>query len=170
MEQLNATNNRQVITSLYTESYQDLRQYLLAYTHDVMAAEDMLQDLFEKLLSLDLVAADTVRHLAFVMAKRMIIDDARHKAFVRESEHRLAQSQQYYESGLARRVESRQMLALVNSRLDRMAPKRAEVFRLYHEGQLSAQEIADQLQLSRRTVETHIYNASKEMKQFLKAL
>ena len=48
-------NNQQtyeVVASIYKMYYNDLKLYLLSYTHDVMAAEDMLQDLFVKVMSL----------------------------------------------------------------------------------------------------------------------
>lgn len=86
MEQDYNLQNRGLVASIYEKYYADLKQYLVSYTHDVMAAEDMLQDLFIKVMSLDVISENTAKNLIFVMAKRMIIDDARHKAFVRATE------------------------------------------------------------------------------------
>ena len=80
MERNDNLQNRSVVASIYKKYYSDLKQYLVSYTHDVMAAEDMLQDLFIKVMSLDVISEDTAKNLLLVMAKRMIIDDARHKA------------------------------------------------------------------------------------------
>ena len=92
MERNDNPQNRSVVASIYKKYYLDLKQYLVSYTHDVMAAEDMLQDLFIKVMSLDVISEETAKNLLLVMAKRMIIDDARHKAFVRETEKQLMAS------------------------------------------------------------------------------
>ena len=51
MERNDNLQNRSVVASIYKKYYSDLKQYLVSYTHDVMAAEDMLQDLFIKVMS-----------------------------------------------------------------------------------------------------------------------
>lgn len=163
--------NSNLIASAYQKYYADLRQYLLSYTRDVMQAEDMLQDLFIKLLSLDVLVEDTVKNLIFVMAKRMIIDDARHKAFVHKSEREYQNRMRDMEgSSVVRRIEAAQILSFERSRLQTMAPKRARIYEMYRHEDLSAKEIAEQLNLSPRTIETHIYLASKEMRQFLEGI
>lgn len=48
MEQDYNLQNRGLVASIYEKYYTDLKQYLVSYTHNVMAAEDMLQDLFLK--------------------------------------------------------------------------------------------------------------------------
>ena len=90
MEHDNNQQNQEIVATIYNMYYNDLKLYLLSYTHDVMAAEDMLQDLFLKVMSLDIISLDTAKSLLLVMAKRMIIDDARHKAYVRESQQNIA--------------------------------------------------------------------------------
>ena len=78
MQHDNNQQTHEVVASIYKMYYNDLKLYLLSYTHDVMAAEDMLQDLFIKVMSLDIISLDTAKNLLLVMAMRMIIDDARH--------------------------------------------------------------------------------------------
>jgi RNA polymerase sigma-70 factor (ECF subfamily) len=169
METIVSGIQKDFVASLYKRYGAELKQYLLSYTHDMMAAEDMLQDLFLKLLSVDVLAPETANRLIFVMAKRMIIDDARHKSFVNARERELSSQMSYYEnSSLERRIEARQLLSLARRHLDTMAPKRAEVYSLYRLEGYSASDIANRLNLSRRTVETHIYQATKDMRQYLR--
>ncbi len=164
-------NNENIIASIYKKYYADLRQYLLSYTHDVMPAEDMLQDLFLKLMTLDVITEDTARNLVFVMARRMIIDDARHKAFVRRRYEQMSHDINLYDNhSVIRKIEVDEILSLENSRLSVMASKRAAVYRMFRHEEYSAREIAGKLNISQRTVETHIYLASKEIKQYLKKI
>ena len=171
MEIDNISQNREVVASVYRRYYTDIKMYLLSYTHDVMAAEDMLQDLFIKVMSLDIINLETSKNLLLVMAKRMIIDDARHKAFVRESSHDIACCVALgYEQSPAVRVEARDMLQFESLRLANMPKKRANIYKMYRHDEISADEIARQLNISKRTVEAHIYLSTREMKEYLRKI
>lgn len=171
MDIYNTPQNRELVASIYQMYYTDIKMYLLSYTHDVMAAEDMLQDLFIKVMSLDVISVSTAKNLLLVMAKRMIIDDARHKAFVRESNRDIAAGMALnFEQSPAIRVEARDMLNFESLHLAQMPKKRANIYKMYKHDEISADEIAQQLNLSKRTVETHIYLSTKEMKEYLRKI
>lgn len=160
------SDNRKIIASTYTRCYEDLKRYITAYTHDVMESEDMIQNIFMKLLSMDVITESTASNLAFVIAKRMMIDDARHKTFVRRQEKNLTRSLSLYDDfSVVTKIAHDEIAALENHILDNMAPKRAEVYKMYRHEELTAQEIASVLNLNKRTVETHIYLSTKEMRK-----
>ena len=69
--------NHEVVASIYKRCYGKLLAYLAGCTHDTMDAEDMAQDIFVKMLSIGVVTEATAEALLFVMARRMVIDDAR---------------------------------------------------------------------------------------------
>jgi len=171
MERNDNLQNRGLVASIYKKYYADLKQYLVSYTHDVMAAEDMLQDLFVKVMSLDVISDETAKNLLFVMAKRMIIDDARHKAFVRETEKQLMYSMSSMDNNSAvRRIEAADILSFERQHLAGMAPKRAHIYKMYKHDGMTTDEIVEKLQLSKRTVETHIYLSTKDMKSYLRKI
>lgn len=158
--------NHEVVASIYKRCYGKLLAYLAGCTHDTMDAEDMAQDIFVKMLSIGVVTEATAEALLFVMARRMVIDDARHKAFVRQGMKQLACTVSQYDThSVARRLEVDELLERERAVLARMAPKRARVYEMYRHEELSAKEIAARLNISRRTVETHIYLSTKEMKR-----
>lgn len=158
--------NHEVVASIYKRCYGKLLAYLAGCTHDTMDAEDMAQDIFVKMLSIGVVTEATAEALLFVMARRMVIDDARHKAFVRQGIKQLACTVSQYDThSVARRLEVDELLERERAVLARMAPKRARVYEMYRHEELSAKEIAARLDISRRTVETHIYLSTKEMKR-----
>lgn len=169
MEQNDKLQNRSVISSIYKKYYSDLKQYFVSYTHEMMAAEDMLQDLFIKVMSLDIISEETAKNLLFVMAKRMIIDDARHQAFVRETEKQLACSMSSMDNNsVVRRVEAADILSFEQKHLAKMPAKRAAIYNMYKHEEMTTDEIVEKLQLSKRTVETHIYLSTKDMKTYLR--
>ena len=164
-------DNRDIVASVYTQYASDLKRYFLSYTHDVMAAEDMVQDLFMKVMNLDVIAEDTTHSLIFVMARRMTIDDARHKAYVRKAKHDLMLTASCYDSySVVRKMSCDEIRSAEQVALQRMAPKRAEVYGLFRHEELSAKEIASRMGISRRTVETHIYLSTKEVRQEVKKI
>lgn len=143
----------------------------MSYTHNVMDAEDILQNLFLKVIRLDVINENTAKNLLFLMAKRMGIDYVRHKAYIRTQTQCLAQTAALYdENSAVRKVETDNLLFLERRHLEKMAPKRAQVYELYRHQELSATEIAQKLHLSKRTVETHIYLSSKEMREYLRKI
>lgn len=171
MEHDNNQQNQEIVATIYNMYYNDLKLYLLSYTHDVMAAEDMLQDLFLKVMSLDIISLDTAKSLLLVMAKRMIIDDARHKAFVRESLQNIAYSiARKFEQSPAQRIEAADILSFESRHLAEMPAKRANIYKMYKHDEMPADKIAEALSLSKRTVETHIYLSTKEMKAYLRKI
>lgn len=163
--------NNNLITSLYNSYCDQLRRYFCSYLHDMQAAEDMTHDLFLKVMAIDTIQESTGKQLLFSMAHNMIIDDARHKAFVRRESERLHHEQQLCDNHTpARQLEGRQMLERVRQRIDAMPQRRASIFKMYREEELCAQEIADRLGISRRTVEVHIYQSTKEIRAYRKVL
>lgn len=103
--------NHEVVASIYKRCYGKLLAYLAGCTHDTMDAEDMAQDIFVKMLSIGVVTEATAEALLFVMARRMVIDDARHKAFVRQGMKQLACTVSQYDThSVARRLEVDELL------------------------------------------------------------
>ncbi len=170
-ESLLDKGHRDIVASVYTQYASDLKRYFLSYTHDVMAAEDMVQDLFMKVMDLDVITMNTTHNLIFVMARRMIIDDARHKAYVRRAKHDLMQTVSCYDSySVLRKISCDEIRSAEQVALKRMAPKRAEVYELFRHEELSAKEIASRMGISRRTVETHIYLSTKDVRKEVKKI
>ncbi len=169
MEQNYTLPDRKLVSSIYKKYYSDLKQFLVSYTHDGMTAEDMLQDIFIKVLSLDIICENTAQNLLFVMAKRMIIDDARHKAFIREAVKQMYNSVNDMDThSEARRIEAADILSFERQHLAEMAPKRAHIYKMYKHDGMTTDEIVEMLHLSKRTVETHIYLSTKDMKSYLR--
>jgi DNA-directed RNA polymerase specialized sigma24 family protein len=129
------SNKTQLIADIYNMYARELMAYLMSYTHNEMAAEDMLHDLFVKVIGLDVVNKETAKSLLFVTARRMMIDDARHKAFVRQYEKdALAEMNRYDQYSVERRLDAERI-----SRLESYAKNKLAKEELIKK----AQEVAD---------------------------
>lgn len=157
-----------LIGRIYEQYLGELTLYFLAYTHNEMEAEDLVHNLFLRLMRIDLIVESTVRHLLFTTARRMIIDDVRHQYFVRQAETRMRNGMEAAcPADVYDRMEREQLLALEERRLSMMPAKRAAVYRMWRD-EKSMKEIAEALHISRRTAEAHVYHATCDMKEFFR--
>ncbi len=164
----NICTQTKLISSLYKENIEALRLYLMHYTADRMKAEDMAQDVFIKLMNMgDMLSEERAKGLLFSVAKNMIIDDARHESFVRKATDQYAQTaSQFYQDSDP--LECREIAEAESSKLRALPRQMAEVYRLTRfEGKTSA-ELAEQMHLSKRTVEYHLFMARKEIRSAVK--
>lgn len=164
-------DRRALVSDVYVRYYADLKRFIISYTHDEMTAEDMLQDVFLKLMTIDTLTEDTIKSLLFITAKCIIVDDARHKAIVREHARQLRVAMECsYTPSDGRRIEAADLLNFERHHLEQMPAKRARVYKMYKHDELSTDEIAQKLQLNRRTVESHIYWSTRDMKAYLRRI
>lgn len=153
---------------IYQKYAQEVCRYFCTYTHSVMAAEDMTHDLFLKLVSLDVINGQTARALLFTTASRMIVDDVRHKTYVRRYERYTMEQMECIDTySVERKIDNDQMAQVISLQLEEMTPRRADVYTLYFREGLHAKEIAQKLDLSVRTVESHIYQSRKQVTECL---
>ena len=156
-----------LVSRAYIEMKDDVMSYFNLYTHDSTKSEDMVQDLFIRLLDYtNIIVEQTVRSLVFTMAKRMMIDDARRQAFIRRAtaEYKLkAEDNKFWRESQS--IDCRLIEEVERAKLATMPPKMAEVYRMARFEELTADEMTERLQISKRTVEYHLYVSRKEMRQ-----
>jgi len=161
----------QTIADIYNMYAKDVLTYFLSYTHDMMAAEDMMHNLFIKVMSVDVVCMETAKSLLFVTASRMMADDARHKAYVRQYEKDALHEMNRMDStsaSLERKIDCDRIRQLEGLRIAQMSECHAEIYRLAFHEERTAKEVAEIMDMNIRTVEGHIYRARKEMREYLR--
>ena len=168
MQPVSPHHDSNLVGKFYQEYYDDLMRYLTAYTHNTMDAEDMIQELFMKVMRLDVFTEETAKSLLFVMAHNMSIDDVRHKYYVRQAEIHMRNGMELSSpADVYDKMERDQIRELEERKLNTMPQKRASVYRMWR-NEMSMKEIAQVLNISRRTAEAHVYNATSEMKEFFR--
>lgn len=162
-------NQKEFGEILYEQNYHQLKAYFMAYCHEEMSAEDMVQTLFLKILCLDTLDEDTAHRLVFSTARNMIIDDVRHREQVRKA-------QQYMECFCSTeseppvydQMERECMLKMEAAYVNSMPRQRAHIYRMWREGMMTEKMIAEKMNLSLRTVEHHIYLAKRGLKEYFR--
>ncbi len=162
-------NDRQAFERVFRHSYRPLTAYAFRFVRDLPAAENVVQDVFLKLwqnrkrmtitTSLDHYLFRAVRNhcLNFLDKARVRSSYLRMQA---EREENNDDNKEYYpEIGL---------LEIIGNAISALPEKRQKIFRLSREDGLKYQEIADQLNISVKTVEAQMSLALKQLRESLK--
>lgn len=156
---------------MYTEYGADLKRYFLAYTKNVMDAEDMLHNLFLKLLCFNgVIIPSTARGFVFTMARRMMLDHATHVSYVRRATKQFEAEaiSLWIDTASATTLECKQIAEIERRQASLFPGQMARVYEMCRFEEKTIPEVAQELQISTRTVETHLYHARKRMRGNLK--
>ncbi len=149
-----------LIASVYENSRSLICGYIRKRIGCSSEAEDMTQDVFCRLLDCNyFLNEDTIMYFIFSIARNLVIDWLRHHAR-REAAadyffvHSVRESNRTEEEVAARELKAMEMQAIA-----KLPRRRQQVYCLCVLYGHSAQDVADRLQLSRRTVENHLFAA-----------
>ena len=137
---------------------------------DAVLAEDMVQDLFLRLLSDDrrLISEATLGSLVYTMAHHLLIDHYRRRAYQRAYEsHALAVLPDDYRPEPA--IFARDTVAHVEHRLQRLPQATADIYRLHLYDGLKTAEIAHHLHIDYKAVEYRLGQARREVRRLLRS-
>lgn len=162
------------------------REFYLSYAADMInfarkyvdatTAEDIVHDIFLDVWDKKstIMVEKNLQNYLLAMVKNACYDYLKHKkvaeTFLSKAEHQLKiDAMEYYELSENESSENYNLQAIYDS-IEKLPPKCKIVFeKAYLEKQKSA-TIAEEMNVSVRTVETHIYNALKLIRNNLKLL
>ena len=135
--------------------------------HSEEDAEDIAQDIFVKLWD-NPENKETWDSYIYTMARNQIYNFLKHQSVELNYQEKLSQENSpSYEFDMYDKLYAKELQLLIKLTLDNMPEQRRKVFSMSRHRGLSNQEIADNLQLSVRTVERHIYLALQELKKVI---
>ena len=162
-------NDRQAFERLFKHSYRPLTAYAFRFVRDLPTAENIVQDVFLKLwqnrrdmnitTSLDHYLFRAVRNHSLNFLDKARVRSAYLRLQVERDENNEDYKGYYPEIGL---------LEIIEKAISALPEKRQEIFRLAREEGLKYREIADQLNISVKTVEAQMSLALKQLRESLK--
>ena len=162
-----AEGDRHAFTRIYTDYYPRLLRYLEVVTKSHDEAEEILQEVFAKLWHkrTALTGVRSLYEYLFRMARNQVFDERR------KADHRRAYIRSLSDTP-ANNTEDQLLLkeyhALVREGLAQMPGRRAHIFMLNAMHDLTAREIAEQLNLSVPVVKKQLYEAQQFLRQYLR--
>ena len=166
-------NAKESFERLYREYYPKLSAYASFYLKND-EAHDVVQDVFLSLLESKQKITDEASMNAYLYkaVQNKCVDAIRHRA-VRDQYatvfgKRLLQMESDYLYTSRNEIEeallSKELQEQIDAAIESLPPKGKEVFKLYFLHQKTAAEIASILELSRSTIENHIYTCLKTVR------
>lgn len=163
---------------LFHKYYPTFFAFIKGMTKETAVAEDIAQNIFMKvwLNREKLDAAKSIRNYLFVLAKHEIYNYFRTKSRTFTTlKEAIAQTESKGGGGgnLPSRNEIEEKLDLTETAeqveiiVGKMPPQRQQIFRMSRFEHMPSREIAEQLNLSVRTVDKHLELALKELRKYL---
>ncbi len=158
----------ELIRNFYERSKYELLGYVVKRIGSRMDAEDLMQDVFCRLLNYNtLLNEQMLQGLIYKIARNLIVDYYRHNActmraqefFANFSTDRVNTTEETIMANEVERVESHC--------INQLTKQRGQIYTLCSKEGFSAEEIASQLGLSQRTIENHLFMARKEIRSLV---
>jgi len=153
---------------LFHNHYGHLCLFAEHFVRNHTEAEEIVQDIFVRLWEnrKRIIIATSVKNYLFRSVKNRCLNFLQHKKIetryaeklLSEAEQNIPDDTDFIESGLLRKIEES---------ISSMPEKRQEIFRLSREEGLKYREIAEKLDISIKTVETHMGLAIKTLRNKL---
>ena len=158
---------------LFHKYYPTFFAFIKGMTKETAVAEDIAQNIFMKvwLNREKLDAAKSIRNYLFVLAKHEIYNYFRTKSRTFTTlKEAIAQTESKGGGNLPSRKEKLDLAETaeqVEIIVGKMPPQRQQIFRMSRFEHMPSREIAEQLNLSVRTVDKHLELALKELRKYL---
>lgn len=146
---------------------------------DEQVAKDLVQDVFASYWEQKkLIEADNIQSYLYKWIQNRCLNYIKHQMVVEEYEARVRVAEariafftdRMDTNDVLKQVINQDLRELIDISVKKLPPKTAEAFRLCYYHDLSHKEIAEVMNISHRTVETHIRNAILFLRKDLKDL
>ncbi|MBQ7421245.1 MAG: RNA polymerase sigma factor [Prevotella sp.] len=160
-----------IVATYYQEHCKELRAFVTGRVGRSDIAEDIVQNVFERLLTSDkMITTITLPCLVFTIARNLVNDYWRHRRAVDEFEHYLYKTQNG--RGVSDSVESiysvQEITELLEHGIAHLTSKQREVYVLNIYNGMKISEISDTLHLNYKSVENRLGLARKQIRSYMK--
>ena len=159
--------------NIITRSYEEYHQVILNYITYRIAhryeAEDLTQDVFVRLMDYkQMLRPDTVKYFLFTIARNLVTDYIRRYYKKQEIDSYLYDFTVTSSNDTEEKIIADDLASIERRQLTIFPEQRRVVYILSRYEDKTSTEIAEELHLSRRTVENHLFLGRREMREFFK--
>lgn len=162
-----------ILADYYEQHHAELLGYATkALQGDRMTAEDVVQNTFLRLLSTEqLIMPVTLPSLVYTSLRRQLCDVFRQRQCRHQHDKLYAQiyASEHAESVFSR-CAARQMIGIIEHRINQMDERTARVLRLNIMEQSPVSEIAEVLSIKYKTAENALYQGRKALRPYIRRM
>ena len=158
---------------LITEYYEEYRQsvffYICRRIENRSDAEDLTQDAFLRLLEYRMmIRRDTLKYFLFTIVRNLLNDYLRRYYKRQEIDRYLYDTLPVTTVEPESRIVADELRRLESRRVSALPEQRRKVYIMSRFQDKSAEDIAEELKLSQRTVENHLFISRREVREFIR--
>ena len=153
---------------LFKEYYKPLAVFASTYVEDIETGKEIVQDLFVHLYEKRKALAinSSIKSYLFKSVRNRCLNHIKHQQVIKmHSDHMKPVVEE--SENLEDKIREAELQHMVSKVVDRLPPKCKMIFTMSRVMGLSNGEIAQELEISKRTVETQISNALKVLREKL---
>lgn len=161
-------SQQQLIADIYLSHRDELVGFACSRLGNWNEAEDLVQDVFLKLMEFSgMITEETVKSFVYTIATNKIKDVLRRRIFRHHAEEYVGYERMLQYSSTERVVEHHETIRLHEECIKRLSPACARVYQMNFYDDMRSGDIAEELHLSKRTVETHLLAARKKVRTLI---
>lgn len=164
--------NNQLLSNYYSMHRDELVSFIAVRTVDAIEAEDIVQDIFLRLLrGQHLITPQTLPSLLHTMARHAVCDYYRRRHVHEEYEHYIQTSDfscQTSDDSVESVFSAQQLMERMERSLARLPKACCEIYRLHIYDGMKVSDIAQELSLPYKHVENRLGQARKAVRQQLR--
>ncbi len=169
MKEQNEKSRRHLVTDIYTLYRDDLVAYVDKRIHDMADAEDVVQDAFVRLLNMeDMLCPVTVRSLIFTIVRHLMMDRLRLRVKRTEVCSYIYDTRSMVTEEPEQQLYANSLLQIEHARMEKLPPACRKIYYMNRFKEMSISEIAQELHIGKRTVETQINRGRIRMRAYLR--
>ena len=165
-------NNNQLLSNYYSMHRDELVSFIAVRTVDTIEAEDIVQDIFLRLLrGQHLITPQTLPSLLHTMARHAVSDYYRRRHVHETYEHYIQTSDIRYQTSddsVESVFSAQQLMERMERSLARLPKACCEIYRLHIYDGMKVNDIAQELSLPYKQVENRLGQARKAVRQQLR--
>lgn len=170
MEHRNEEERKRKFEQFFIATFPKVKAFAWKVLKSENDAEDIAQDVFVRLWDNPEIweNQETWNGYIYSMVRNHIYNFLKHKTIESTYQAQLAEeSYSFYEADIHDKLYAKEIELLIKLTLADMPEQRKKVFIMSRQKGMSNQEIAENLQISIRTVERHIYLALQDFKKII---
>lgn len=156
------------IRKYYMEHYTELRTYVIGKVRNPEVADDIVQNVFTRLLSLaGIITVETLSNLVYTIVRNLICDHYRHKKFENEYAGYVCSLPCSVQWNVMPECDVAEIKEILECGMARLNEKQRMIYRMNVYDGLAVSEISKTLNMNYKSVENRLGSARKEMRKYI---